>query len=239
MATTKDLTGTYGQTGNNATTDDISLIIRKNSYCAGTRDDLLSIIASHTTVGMNDTIFYTIECPVNTLIDAVIEIPGKPNVKATLVSQYDFYSAGSNAQIEVPTGDVTGTIKIKIVSVNNYPLIQDGPDIEVVDSDSNAKIPGIFVYLDKNEVNIGTNITGSITLNNLVIDDSYTVVFEHYVTEEPIVGISDFLDDSPFIATAETMVIPFSVPNTLFTSNEIEIFASIVNNTPPPPSDPP
>jgi hypothetical protein len=239
MATTKDLTGTYGQSGNDATTDDITGIIRKNSYCAGTRDDPLVIETTETQVSRNSSFIYSIQAPANTVIDGVLEVPGQPSVKVSALSKYDPIELVYSANIEVYTGSAIGQVNLKIVSFNNYPLFQDAQSVEVIDFDpGTSPDPGIYVYIDKYEEEIGTNFTGSITLTNLVIGQSYSVNFINLLTEEVITGISSVLDESSLIATSETMVIPFSVPSSIFTNLETLITASIFSNIlPPPPNE--
>lgn len=238
MATTRDLTGTYGQTGVTGTTDDITLVIRRNSYCAGTRDDELQILASTSNVLFNSEVIFQIPAPIGSVFDAVVEIPGKPAVKVTALSVFDPYTLFEGATIQVISGFENGVIKLRIVSFNNYPLVQESPEITVSESfDPYAEpIPAIYLYLDKNEVTVGENLTGTVTINNLVPGNGYNVYFRSLVDDSQILGINEFLDTPGFLATAETMVIPFSIPSTLLQDLETEISVSVFANfvSPPP-----
>lgn len=242
MATTRDLIGTYGQAGNTGTTDDINITIRKNSYCAGTRDDELQILPNNNFIYFNSEVIYQIAAPIDTIIDAVVEIPGKPPVKVTALSVFDPYSSFIGALISVISGDQPGAIRLRVVKFDNYPIVQEAPEV-MVDylfdpyGPGTELIPGIYVYINKNETVIGENVTGTITINNLVPGNGYNVNFRSAVDDSQILGINEFLDTPGFLATAETMVIPISIPNTLLQDLDTNIIVSIFSNFLPPPPD--
>lgn len=245
MAILRDLTATYGQTGNNSTSDNIDVVVRKNSYCAGTRDDPFAYRLSSSqdndvpSLQIYDTGYLSIYAPLNTIIDVTIAIPGKPKARLTTVSVSLDPSSPPAALIEFTVAGITGQVEITIVSYNNYPLHQVIPPIPIVDEFLGLlKQPDIYVFLDKYDELVGTNITGIVTLNNLEVDGTYVVSFYNKATSDRIMGLNEFLDSPSFVATAESMTIPLSIPSTLFNLQDIDINAVLSSFVlPPPPPD--
>lgn len=223
----KHLYGTYGLFGQNGTTDDNTLVIKHNSYCAGTRDENILITTNNTSIGINNNFRYFFKGPEGTVIDGVVKIPGIPVIKFTTVIVYDADAGENRGYIDLSSNATTGTIELEIVTVNNYPLKQSGPSITVVNIDTNNKEPKILVYLNKYTEDVGTVLTGTVSLFNLVIGDQIVVNFtgsngDNYILNPDL--------ENYFTVTSSTMVFPLIINSSIFSSLQDKIVATVLSN---------
>lgn len=253
MGTNVNLTGTYGLTGQDGTSDNFTQVIKFNSYCAGTRDDPVTITVTDTDYndGTYDIVYagsvfrYNFISNSQGVVDGVIKIPGRQPAKFTTSINRVIDPYAQTLQyigyLEASAGMLDGFIEIEIISYNNYPSKKIGPNVLIDTANYDpytAAEPSIFVYVNEFEAEHGSTITGSIRLDGLYIGQYYSVSFfdtSKYIYYDLTTAFGD--RNTGFVASSVSMDVNFEVPVTLFSLNKVTLRADVSMISAPDPAE--